>query len=402
MNLPLHIARRYLFAKKSTNAVNWITGISSLGVMVGTAAMVVVLAAFAGLDTLVRSFYSTFDPDLKIIPAEGKFAEWTSADDSTLASFDFYRDHSAVVEDKALFRFREREYIATIKGVDANYSNITEVDTSLLYGRYLQNEGTVQEAVVGSGVAAYLGMGTLKSTQPLQVYVPQAGNYSRLNPMGSIRFRSVYPVGIFQVQPEFDSQYAFTSIEFARDLFNARDQISGIEIAIDPSVKAASAAETLSAGLGEKWKVLTRDDMQVAMFKVLQSEGLITYLVLTFILLVASFGILSSVNILILEKRQDIHTLWSMGANEKLLRRIFMMEGLLISLGGAFVGFVLGIGIVLAQQQFGLLSMGSGYVVEYYPVELRWQDLTQVLLTILTIGGIISWMGVRKLKVNRL
>lgn len=402
MRLPFHIARRYLFAKKSTNAVNWITGISSLGVMVGTAAMVVVLSAFAGLDTLVRSVYVSFDPDIKVIPATGKFAPWTPAEQDLLLSMEGLKHYSKVVEDKALFRHHEREYIATVKGVDTRYSAITDIDSSLTRGHFLSFNKEKHGAVLGYGVSVYLGVSNLASPAPIHVYVPRAGKVDQFNPMGNVRFKLLYPEGIFQVQPEFDAKYVITSIDFAQQLFNVDTLISGMEIALEPGTDLADFKQELGEKLGQDWVVLDRDDLQVAIFKVLKSEGLITYLVLTFILLVASFGILSSVNILILEKKKDLITLWSMGASEKLLRRIFMAEGLLISVGGALIGFVLGVVIVVLQQQIGLVSIGAGYIVEYYPVEFRAGDILQVILTILVVGFSISWLAVRRLKIEKL
>lgn len=402
MNLPFHIARRYLFAKKSTNAVNWITGISSIGVMVGTAAMVIVLAAFAGLDNLVRSFYTTFDPDIKIIPAEGKFKQWTESDSLTLASFDEVVTSSKIIEDKALFRFRDREYIAQIKGVEENYNQVSDIESALYKGTFIPPNAESPTAVLGSGVAAYLGISSLQSVSSFNVYVPKTGSFNRLNPMGNVSFKSLYPVGIFEIQPELDSKYVFTNINFARSLFGTDSAISGVELKLQPDSDLGDFKEDLQSALGSEWQVLDRDDLQVAIFKVLKSEGLITYLVLTFILLVASFGILSSVNILILEKKKDLLTLWSMGASEKLLRRIFMAEGLLVSLGGGLIGLAIGVIVVVLQDQYGLVSMGNGYLVDYYPVELRFSDLLQVLITILAVGFSISWLAVRKLKVNAL
>lgn len=404
MNLPFHIARRYLFAKKSTNAVNWITGISAVGVMVGTAAMVIVLSAFAGLDQLVRSFYTNFDPDLKVIPAEGKFAVWTDSSQTLLEDIDWIIAESKVVEDKALLRFREREYIGIIKGVDANFMSVAPIDSFIVEGSFDPTaQGDVNYGLFGSGVASYIGVHTLRGAAPVNAYVPKMGSLDRLNPMGNVSFAPLYPGGFFQIQPEFDTKYVFTTIQFNRDLFDLEeDMISAVEIKVEPGQKLNQAKAKLSEILGDDWEVKTRDDLQVAIFKVLQSEGLITYLVLTFILLVASFGILSSVNILILEKKKDLHTLWSMGATERLLRRIFMVEGLLISLGGAFIGFLIGIIVVLLQKHIGLLSMGSGYIVEYYPVEIRPLDILQVILTILIVGIGISWLAVRRLKVNKL
>lgn len=404
MNLPFHIARRYLFAKKSTNAVNWITGISAVGVMVGTAAMVIVLSAFAGLDQLVRSFYTNFDPDLKVIPAEGKFAVWTDSSQALLEDIDWIVVESKVVEDKALLRFREREYIGIIKGVDPNFMSVAPIDSYIVEGSFDPSaQGDVNYGLFGSGVAGYIGVHTLRGAAPVNAYVPKMGSLDRLNPMGNVSFAPLYPGGFFQIQPEFDTKYVFTTIQFNRDLFDLeKDKISAVEIKVEPGQKLNQAKAKLAEILGEDWEVKTRDDLQVAIFKVLQSEGLITYLVLTFILLVASFGILSSVNILILEKKKDLHTLWSMGATERILRRIFMVEGLLISLGGAFIGFLIGIIVVLLQKHIGLLSMGSGYIVEYYPVEIRPLDILQVILTILIVGIGISWLAVRRLKVNKL
>lgn len=371
--------------------------------MVGTAAMVVVLAAFAGLDDLVRSFYTSFDPDIKLIPKEGKYLEWTEAEGDILAELDFVEKWSEVMEEKALFRFREREYIAVIKGVDESYPYVSSIDSFVVRGQFLDPNTALSGGVFGVGVADYIGLRTLSVMDHVVVYVPKSGSVDRLNPMGNVSFKPISPVGFFRIQPEFDTKYVFTSLQFAQELFSQPDNfVSGIEIKLGEGSSAQEAKETLTTRFGDLWEVKDRDDLQVAIFKVLKSEGLITFLVLTFILLVASFGILSSVNILILEKKGDLFTLWCMGASERLLRRIFLVEGLLISLGGAGIGFILGLGIVVLQQEVGLLSMGSGYVVEYYPVALRFGDIVQVLITIVLMGTSISWFAVRRLKMDNL
>lgn len=398
MNFSLFIARRYLFAKKSTNAVNLITAISAVSVMIAAAAMIIVLSAFNGLESLVKSFYDTFDPDLKIQAVEGKSFLSADISDAIFLDNSDISSHSRILEEKALLRFREREFIAVLKGVDSNYIHTTGISAGISHGQWLPDY-VHPTAVVGQGVAIYLSLGSLRLAETIQAYVPKTGSFNELDPMNSLSIEHLNPVGVFSVQPEFDSKYVLVPLPVAAHLFDREGQLTSIEVKVKEG-RVNQVQKYLQSKLGEGFSVLTRDEQQVAIFKVLRSEGMITFLILAFILIIASFGIIGSNILLIIEKQGDIKTLRSMGASLRMVKRIFLVEGLLISLGGAFIGLLLGIAIVVLQDQFGLVGLGDGYAVQAYPVELRWTDFLLIGTTVTAVGAMVSAVSVRRISAD--
>jgi ABC-type lipoprotein release transport system permease subunit len=399
VNLPFYIAKRYFIAKKSSNAVNLIAAISMLGVMVGTAAMIAVLSGFNGLESLIRSFYDTFDPDIKIEAVEGKFLPADTSNYAFLADWPEVESYSRVLEDKALIQFHDKEFIATIKGVDQNYGSVTRFEETLNRGEYF---GDMQEnvGVVGIGVAYHLNLLRLDFTEPLSLYVPRSDYKLSLDPSESVNSKVLYPMGIFSVQPDYDVKYVVTPLVFAQDLFAKGAILSAIELKLVPGADVAKIKEKLKATLGPAYKVRDRNEQQATIFRVIQVEGLATFLILSFILTIASFGILGSLIMLILEKRKDVHTLRSLGLSTQRIKRIFLNEGLLISSAGCLLGVLLGIGLVLAQDRFALISLGQGYAMDAYPVELKFWDVLRVFLTVMAIGSVVSWLAVRRLKTD--
>jgi lipoprotein-releasing system permease protein len=399
VNLPFYIARRYFVAKKSTNAVNLITAISILGVTVGTAAMIAVLSGFNGLENLIRSFYNTFDPDLKIEATTGKFLAGDSTVFSALADLPEVDAYCLVLEDKALMQFRDKEYIATIKGVDRQYSSVTDFTETINRGNYF-GRMTDEVGVVGIGVAYYLNLVRLDFVDPLRVYVPMDNYKVGLDPTQSVNMEPLYPVGIFSVQPDYDIKYVVTPINYAQKLFNKQNTYSSVEVKLSGNIDIDDAKEKVSSVLGPDYKVLDRNEQQATIFRVIKIEGLATFLILAFILTIASFGILGSLIMLILEKKEDIHTLRSLGLNLQRIKRIFLTEGLIISSTGCLLGVALGVALVVLQQQFGLISLGQGYAMDAYPVALQLGDVVNVFLTVMAIGSLVSWLAVRRLKTD--
>jgi lipoprotein-releasing system permease protein len=399
VNLPFYIARRYFVAKKSTNAVNLITAISILGVTVGTAAMIAVLSGFNGLENLIRSFYNTFDPDLKIEATTGKFLAGDSTAFSALADLPEVDAYCLVLEDKALMQFRDKEYIATIKGVDRQYSSVTDFTETINRGNYF-GRMTDEVGVVGIGVAYYLNLVRLDFVDPLRVYVPMDNYKVGLDPTQSVNMEPLYPVGIFSVQPDYDIKYVVTPINYAQKLFNKQNTYSSVEVKLSGNIDIDDAKEKVSSVLGPDYKVLDRNEQQATIFRVIKIEGLATFLILAFILTIASFGILGSLIMLILEKKEDIHTLRSLGLNLQRIKRIFLTEGLIISSTGCLLGVALGVALVVLQQQFGLISLGQGYAMDAYPVALQLGDVVNVFLTVMAIGSLVSWLAVRRLKTD--
>ena len=399
MNLPFFIARRYFIAKKSTNAVNLITAISIFGVAIGTAAMIAVLSGFNGLESLIRSFYNTFDPDLKIEAVTGKFLPGDSTTFAALADLPEVAAYSLVLEDKALLQFRDKEFIATIKGVDTRYTEVTRFSDAITRGDYfgLMND---EVGVVGIGVAYHLNLVRLDFTDPLRVYVPRPDYKIGVDPMQSVNMKPLYPIGIFSVQPDYDVKYIITPLPYAQSLFDKLGLYSSVEVKLASGADIDEAKETIQTLLGDSYKVLDRNEQQATIFRVIKIEGLATFLILAFILTIASFGILGSLIMLILEKKEDINTLRSLGFTVQRIKRIFLNEGLLISAIGCLLGVFLGVSLVVLQDQFGLIALGQGYAMDAYPVELRLGNVVTVFLTVMGIGSVVSWLAVRRLKTD--
>lgn len=397
MNLSFFIAKRYLFSKHTTNAVNLITGISVLGVAVGAAAMIIVLSAFNGLETLIRGFYNTFDPDLKIELAEGKNSAFDDDLGKRIAQTPFVEAYAFILEEKALFRANDREFIATLKGVDKTYLKVTEFESALLHGEFFPSEPEEDLAILGSGVAYHMGISKINMNTVIEVFVPKA-NGSILNPTNAVNTRRIYPIGIFSIQPDFDVKYTMVPLRLVQQIVDIETpRFSSIEVKGTADANLDELQESLQETLGSAFKVLNRDQQQVSIYKVLQTEGLATYLILAFILMVSSFGILGANIMLTLDKKEDIKTLWAVGADESLVRKIFFTEGLLTSFIGGIGGLLLGTSIVAIQKLTGIISLGEGYAVEAYPVELRLENFLLVLVTVVALGFLVSVISTKKL-----
>ncbi len=397
MNFPFFIARRYLFSKHTTGAVNIITGLSMLGVAVGAASMIVVLSAFNGLETLIRGFYNTFDPDLKIELAEGKNLTFDEEIKNRIERTPNVEYLSFVLEEKALLRSNGKEYIATLKGVDKNYLRVTDFENALLVGEFFPAQPEEDLAIVGYGVAYHLGISKINMNTAIEVFVPKA-NANVLDPSNAFSTQYIYPIGLFSIQPDFDAKYVIVPIEFVQGLVSSKEaRFSSIEIKSTENSNVEQLQKDLQETLGTDFKVLNRDEQQVSIYKVLKTEGLATYAILAFILMVSSFGILGANIMLVLDKKQDIKTLWAMGADDNSVRKVFFLEGLLTSLLGGIGGVLLGILIIGLQITTGIVSLGDGYVVDAYPVELRFNDIALVLVTVVALGFLVSVLSTRKL-----
>ena len=396
MNFPFYIARRYLVSKKSTNVINIISAVSALGVTVGTAALIAVLSVFNGLDGLIKSLFSSFDPDIRITLAEGK----TFSTDSTV--FEQIRKmkgvacYSDILEENALFRFGNKEFVATIKGVDSNYVRMTGIDTMMVDGQFILNSYGKSFAVAGYGVAAALSL-SLNLIEPLSVYLPRRGKVSSLNVENAINSSVITPAGIFSIQQEIDNKYVIVPIEFARNLLNYNDEVTSMEIKLDGNFDHDKLQDRIKKILGSGFVVKNRYQQQELIYKTVQSEKLIGFIILAFILFIASFNIIGSLTMLIIDKKKDIETLRSLGAEMQTIRTIFLFEGWMISLTGALAGLLLGGLSCLVQDKIGIVPLaGEGtFIVKYYPVNMLLSDFVSVFLTATAIGFIAAWYPVR-------
>ncbi len=399
MNLPLFIAKRYLFAKKSHNVINVISAISVVGVATGTMALIVILSVFNGFDSLIKSLFSAFDPQLEISLVEGK--TFVVSGDSR---FDEVKNHpgvlyfTEVLEENALLMYGERQHIVTLKGVDGDYIKSSGLERMIVDGEFMFiDEYDNDFAVIGLGVANVLAA-RLNFITPIEVFIPRrTGGRISLSADQAFNRELIFPSGVFSVEPEFDMNYVLVPIRFARGLLEYDDQVSSIEIKVGDGFRESAVQEDIQDILGDEFNVLNRYQQHEWLYKVMQSEKLAIFLILSFILLVASFNIIGSLTMLIIEKKKDMAVLKSMGAGEGLIRRIFLFEGWMISLVGALSGLLLGFLICIAQIEFGLIKLyGSGlFIIDAYPVEMHLSDFMYVFIVVLAIGFFAAVMPVR-------
>ncbi|MGC9344733.1 MAG: ABC transporter permease, partial [Bacteroidales bacterium] len=342
MNLPLYIAKRYLFSRKKRNAINIISLISVLGVSVGVTALVVILSVFNGFDEVIKSLINSFDPDIEITAVEGKTFLPEEAGKSKILELPGVEAVSEVVEENSLVRYDEKQFIATLKGVDEEFIHVTGIDTMIREGDFILEQNNKPYAVVGYGVAYSLRVG-LNFIKPLIFYVPKrTGEYSMINPENSFNREVVFPSGIFSIEQDYDSRYILLPILVVRNLLEYDYEVSGLEIKIEDDARLEEVKTAIRSIAGEKFKVLDRFEQNEVFYRIMKSEKWATFLILTLILIIASFNIIGSLTMLIIDKKDDIKILRDMGANNRLIRKIFLVEGWLISIIGSFAGIILG------------------------------------------------------------
>ena len=397
MKLSLYIAKRYLFAKKSRNAINVISAVSVAGVAVGTMALIIILSVFNGLEKMVSSIFNTFDPDIKITAAAGKTFIADSARLRLLSETEGVSCYSLTIEENALLKYGERQYIATIKGVDENYSAVTDIDSSMWEGEFiLVSENNRPYAVPGLGVSQYLGI-RVNFITPLNIYVPRKTGSTSMNAENAFNRKYIFPSGIFEVEKEYDSKYIYLPLEFAREITENEGAVSAIEIkSVSPETKILQ--KKIKKIFDEEFVVQNRFEQQEIFYKVMKSERLAIFMILTLILIIASFNIIGSLTMLIIEKERDIEILKSLGADNDLIRKIFIFEGWLISIIGAVAGLILGFFVCWLQQTFGLVRLQStSLIMDAYPVIMKLKDFIIVPSTVLLIGYWAAWYPVRYL-----
>lgn len=400
LSFSFRIARRYLFSKKSHNAINIISGVSAGGVAIGTMALVCVLSVFNGFESLISNLFSAFDPDLKITLTHGKTFDVDSPEFKQIRQLKSIAFFTEVVEENALLRFRDKQMPATIKGVSKDFEKMTRIDSIMYDGRFELYDGAFQRAVPGVGVAGTLGLNA-HFIDPLLIYAPKrSGKINLVRPENSFNQIGTFVAGIFAVkQVQYDDHLVLVSIELARDLFEyPKSTVSAVELKLKGGYKPDEVQNQIKKILGDNFHVKNRYEQQESFFKIMKIEKWITYLILSFILLIASFNIIGSLSMLIIDKKADILTLRNMGADSQLIKRIFLFEGWMISLVGAVVGTALGAVLCLLQEHFGLLRLGEGYVVNAYPVRTNAIDFLLVFVTVLLMGFFTAWYPVRYLR----
>ena len=372
MNFPFYIARRYLFSKKKHNAINIISGISVCGVALATLALICTLSVFNGFQDMVASFFTAFDPQLKIVVREGKVFDGQDERIRAVCALPEVAVSTETLEENAMVQYKDRQTMAVLKGVEDNFEELTEID-SILYGagEFLLHDSIVNYGIMGVELVATLGTG-LEFVDPLQVYLPKRN----------------------------DGKYILTSLDFIRQLLDYTTEVSAIELKLKSGANVSSVQSKIEKMLGDDFVVQDRYQQQADVFRIMEIEKLISYLFLTFILMIACFNVIGSLSMLILDKKDDVVTLRSLGANDKLISRIFLFEGRLISLFGAISGIILGLILCFVQQKFGVISLGGGggtFIVDAYPVSVHAWDVVLVFITVLTVGFLSVWYPVRYL-----
>ncbi|MFN8154904.1 MAG: FtsX-like permease family protein [Bacteroidia bacterium] len=391
MKLAWTIARRYLFAKKSHHLINVISWVSVTGVAVGTFGLIVVLSVFNGFGDLVMSLYNSFDPDIRITAAEGKTFQFSDSLQREFAAEKGISETTLVLEDNALLRYMDRQYVVTVKGVSESFFKTSDLREKVIDGEALLQQGDADFMLAGAQIAYSLGLRPNDPLHHVTVYMPRKGidpSYALLDPSEAFSQESINTGGIFGVQQEFDGKYVIVPLRFMRRLTGEETAISALEIKAGNPEEAEALTARLSEKLGNRFQVKDRLQQHEFLYRIILSEKVAVYAILGFILLIAAFNLFGTLTMLILDKRDDLQTLYTLGADLPLAKKIFLLEGLLISVGGAFAGMVLGAIVCGIQQAFGVIKIGGGegFLTEAYPVAMRPMDFVIVALVVFVIG----------------
>ena len=405
MSFPFYIARRYLFSKKSHNAINVISGVSVCGVALATLALVCTLSVFNGFQDLVTTMFTAFDPEIKITAANGKVFDAQDERIQLLKELPEIEVFSESLEDNAMVQYKGRQTMVVIKGIEDNFNQLTAID-SILYGRgdWILHDEVVDYAIPGIELVSVLGTG-IRFLDPLEVYAPKRGvKINVANPSTSFESSYLHSSGlVFAVnQQKYDASYILTSLSFARELFQYETEVSSIELRLVADADLKKVKNEIRRILGNDFLVLDRYEQQADTYRIMEVEKLISYVFLSFILLIACFNVIGSLSMLIIDKRNDVVTLRNLGADDQLISRVFLFEGYMITFFGALIGVGLGLLLCFIQQEFGLISLGSGssagaFVVDAYPVSVYATDVILVLITVLVAGFLSVFFPVRYL-----
>ncbi len=387
--------------------INIISGISVAGVTIGTMALIVVLSVFNGFESLVVTLFNTFDPPLKIEASRGKTFNSDTFPWEKIRELKGVRAATGVIEEKALLKYRSNQFLATLKGVDDNYTEWTGLDSMITEGSLMLTFKDQPLAIPGQGIAYYLGINLNNYEDKIEVYAPRRMAKGFANPENAFVRMDIRPSGIFSVQQDFDVKYMLVPLSFIRELFEYTNELTSVELALEPGVEVSGIQEKIKQIAGNKYLVKNRFEQQETLYKIMKSEKYAIFMILSFILFIATFNMIGSLSMLILDKRKDISVLYALGAPNRLVKRIFMTEGLLVVLTGAVAGIVLGALICILQQQFGIVKInaeGGSFLISSYPVLMFWKDFVYVFLVVAAIGffaTLIPVAGIRKIeKVN--
>ncbi|CAN5444803.1 FtsX-like permease family protein [soil metagenome] len=392
MNLPFFIAKRYLISKKSHNAINVISGISVGAICFGTIALVIILSIFNGLTNLVQSLYNSFDADIEIVSKTGKAFDPNSAEFQSIKKIEGLAYYTEVMEGNALLKYDDKQSIATIKGVSADFEKMSRMDTLISDGNFNINKSNI---VIGSGIGHILQTRSNDLSALISIYAPKRGKINSLNPEDGLNEMKAYPAGEFKINDEFDYTYVLMNIEQARMLLDYTTEVTSIEVGIKKESNNETVQKQIASVLGSNYEIKNRAQQNSALYKTMQSEKLWTFMILIFILIIATFNVIGSLTMLIIEKKKDITILNNMGADINLIRKIFLIEGMLITLIGAALGVILGSILCWLQMKFEFITMSEGLVVNAYPVKVELMDILAIVAIVLLIGFLAAWYPVR-------
>lgn len=393
MRLILLLAIRYLFSKKSNNIINLISWISLLAISIITAAFIIIISVMNGFTSVVSDLYNSVEPDIKISPAKGKYF---NADNvlPLLKNNNDIQFIAKTISNQALVKHGQKQLLVSIKGVDTLFTKVTQAKSIIQKGTFALKENNLYYAVIGQGIANELDINLSNQFSPIILYSPKRIKNTGTN-TDVINEKAIYVSGIFSINDDFDYKYMFCDIQFAQDLFDAENLISSLELSVKNPSNINKVQEQLKQTLGKNFVVKNREELNDVLFKTLQTEKLWTFIILSFILIIATFSIISALTMLIIEKQQDIQTLYALGAHKQMIESIFMVEGFLITFGGALTGLILGILICLIQIHFHIITFNENSILPYYPVELQWQDVILVVVVLLVIGFLAAIYPVR-------
>jgi lipoprotein-releasing system permease protein len=386
VNFPLYIAKRYLFSKSKNNAINIITRIASGGIIVGAMALFVVLSVFSGLRVFSLSFSNDFDPDLKVNPIYGKSFSISPEQERKIKKIEGVVNFSKIIEERVLFSFNGKQHVSNIKGVDCNFSKVNKASQKLFNGQWLKQK--TYQCVVGYGISEKLSLGLFDFNNPFEVYAPKTGKGNIDNPEEAFNRSNLIPVGIYAISEELDSKYVFADLGLVQELLEYKPtQISGIEIRTKPNISNAEVIDAITKICNNKVEVKTRAQLNATLYKMLNTENIAVYLIFTLVIIIALFNLIGSLIMMVLDKKANLKTLHNLGTEVKDLRKIFLLQGTLLSVFGGLIGLILGIIFVVIQQQFQLIMITQSLA---YPVEFSLQNVAIVFGTIVSLGFIAS------------
>jgi len=386
LNFSLYIAKRYLFTKTSNNAINIITIIASFGVIVGSLALFIILSGFSGLRTFSYSLLDASDPDIKITSVKGKSFILTDDVYQIITDNTAVKASSKIIEERVFLEHNEKNEIAYIKGVEENYAEITKIDAALEIGNWLDKEYT-NTAVIGRTIAAKLSLGIRSFGEPLSILVPKPGT-GFINPNNAFYKTDVQIIGLYIGTEDFESKYVFVNLEQAKDLLKFdENQITGIELKLEDSLKADAVAEELQNNLGTTFRVQTKEQLNEIFYKVINTENFVSYLIFTLIVIIALFNVIGTIIMMIIDKKENLKTLYNLGTTVKEIKKIFVLQGFLLTFFGMIIGLLIGVIAVFLQSKYGFFMITENLP---YPVEFRFLNLLIVILTITVLGFIAA------------